>query len=124
MYIRAPIITHAINNSEDSFADSPFAITIENTINPPQHNIPNIGNSGQQGTLNGLGLSGSIFLNIKIATQTIINEVNVPKLQSEAATFKSSVSVPKTAITPTVQVNICGVANLGCNFWNIWRKRF
>ena len=48
------------------------------TINPPQHSIPKIGNQGENGTLNGLGLFGSVCLKINTATHTTINDVNVP----------------------------------------------
>ena len=112
-YINKPIIIQRTNNSADNAADSPFAIIIENAISPPQHSIPNIGNHGQNGTLKGLSLSGSVFLNIKIATQTMANDINVPKLQSDAATFKSRTSVPKTPTIPTVIVSMCGVLNFG-----------
>lgn len=47
--------------------------------------MPAKGNQGEKGTLKGRGLFGSVFLKIKTATHTIINEVNVPKLQSSAA---------------------------------------
>ena len=98
------MITQTINSSVDKTAASPFAITIENIIKPPQQTIPAIGNHGQNGTLKGLGRSGSTFLKINIATQTIINDVNVPKLQREAATFKSRINVPRIPTTPTVIV--------------------
>ena len=89
---------------------------IEYTIKPPQQSIPRIGVTGAKGTLNGRGLSGSVLRRIKTATHTIINEVNVPKLQSSAATFKSSVSTPTTESKATVHVKTCGVWNFGCNF--------
>ena len=77
---------------------------IINAINPPQHKIPARGNQGQNGTLNGLGLSGSIFLKIRIAAHTIINEVNVPKLHKAAAASKFNVIVPIIETIHTTQV--------------------
>ncbi len=75
--------------------------------------MPIKGNHGEKGTLYGRGLLGSVFLKIKTATQTIINDVNVPKLQSSAAVeiFKN--------VEPTMQIRAaktvikCGVLNLG-----------
>ena len=86
---------------------------IEYTIKPPQHKIPRIGNNGTNGTLNGLGFSGSVFLKIKIATHTIINDANVPKLQSSADMFKSINKAPRITIKPESQVTTCGVLYLG-----------
>ena len=66
--------------------------------------IPKTGNQGQKGTLNGLGLLGSVFLNIKTATQIITNDVNVPKLHKAADIFKS-INSPQTITTkPDIHV--------------------
>ena len=66
--------------------------------------IPKIGNQGQNGTLNGLSLSGSVFLKIRTAIQIIINDVNVPKLQSSAEIFKSMNNPQSITIAPAIQV--------------------
>ena len=89
-------------------ADVAFALNLQ-YIKPRQVNIPNIGNQGQNGTLNGLGLSGSVFLKIRTAIQIIINEVNIPKLQSSAERFKSINKAQIITIKPDNQVIICGV---------------
>ena len=96
---------------------------IEYNIKPPQKAIPKDGNNGEQGTLNGLGLSGSIFRSIRTATHTIINDVKVPKLHNCAATSKSNVIVPIIQTTPTKRVSTCGVLYFGCNFWNTLGKK-
>ena len=75
---------------------------IEKNIKLLQHKMPSIGNQGENGTLNGLGLSGSVCLSIKTATHTIINDVNVPKLHNSAATFKFKVKTPIIAHKATV----------------------
>ena len=74
-------------------AEVAFALNLQ-YINAKQVSIPNIGNQGQNGTLNGRSLFGSVFLNIKTAKQIIINEVNVPKLHNSAETFKSINKAP------------------------------
>ncbi len=66
--------------------------------------IPKIGNQGQNGTLNGLSLLGSVFLKIRTAIQIIINDVNVPKLQSSAEIFKSMNNPQSITIAPAIQV--------------------
>ena len=75
-----PIIIQAKNSIVDSLFND-----IEYIIKPPQHNTPIIGKYGQQGTLNGLFLSGSVFLKINIAIQTTINAATAPKLTKSAA---------------------------------------
>ena len=66
--------------------------------------IPATGDHGQNGTLNGLGLFGSVFLNINTAIQIITNEVNVPKLHNAADIFKS-INKPHTITAiPVIQV--------------------
>ena len=80
-------------------------------ISAKQVNIPNIGNQGQNGTLNGLGLSGSVSLKISTARQTIINDVNVPKLQSSADKFKSINNAQMITIKPESHVIMCGGLN-------------
>ena len=57
--------------------------------------MPIKGRNGEKGTLKGLGLSGSVFLNINTATQTIINDANVPKLHSSAAVDMFKNNVPR-----------------------------
>ena len=53
-------------------------VKIKYNIKPDRQKIPINGNQGENGTLNGLGLSGSTFLKISTAIQTIINDVNAP----------------------------------------------
>ncbi len=65
------------------------------------------------GTLNGRSLFGSVFLKIKTATHTIINDVNVPKLQSSAAVEIFKNAEPKIQITAAIIVTIYGVLNFG-----------
>ena len=50
--------------------------------------------------MNGLSLFGSVFLKIKTAIQIIINDVNVPKLQSSAEIFKSINNAQTITIKP------------------------
>ena len=71
------------------------------------------GKKGEKGTLNGLCLSGSVFLKIKTATQTIINDANVPKLHNSAAVEIFNKSEPIIQIAPTINVKMCGVLYLG-----------
>ena len=86
-----------------------FNVLSENIIKIPQITIPAIGNQGQKGTLNGLRLSGLVFLSIKTARQIITKDVNVPKLQSAADIFKS-INKPQIITTiPDIQVITCGV---------------
>ncbi len=66
--------------------------------------IPNIGNNGQKGTLNGLGLFGSVFLNIKTSIHIITNDANVPQLHNSADIFKSINKEPMITIKPEIQV--------------------
>lgn len=73
-------------------------------IRKEQINIPIIGNHGQNGTLNGLALFGSVFLKIKTATQIMINDVNVPKLHNSAEIFKSINKPQNITIKPEIQV--------------------
>lgn len=77
---------------------------MEYIISPPQQTIPSIGNSGEKGTLKGLSLFGSVFLRINTATQTIINEVNVPKLHNSAAVEIFKNSEPKMQISAVIIV--------------------
>ena len=64
-------------------AEVAFALNLQ-YISPKQLNTPNIGNQGQNGTLKGRSLLGSVFLKINTAIHIIINDVKVPKLQSSA----------------------------------------
>ena len=68
--------------------------------------MPIKGNQGEKGTLYGRGLLGSVFLKIKTATQTIINDVKVPKLQSSAAVEIFKNIEPKIQINATIIVII------------------
>ena len=79
----------------------------------PQHNIPRSGNTGENGTLKGRFLFGSVFLKIKTATQTIINDVNVPKLQSSAAVEMSKNVEPIMHIRAARMVTTYGVLCFG-----------
>lgn len=76
-------------------------------IKARQVNTPSIGNNGQNGTLKGLSLLGSVFLRIKTAMQITIKDVNVPKLQSSADIFKSINKPQIITIKPDTQVIIC-----------------
>ena len=76
----------------------------ENKISIPQIAMPASGNQGQSGTLNGLGLSGAVFLKISTARQIITKEVNVPKLHSAADIFKSMNNAQTITINPDNQV--------------------
>ena len=91
-------------------------------IRARQVKTPNIGNQGQNGTLNGLGLSGSVFLKIKTAIQIMINEVNVPKLQSSADRFKSINNAQIITTKPEIQVITCGVLYFLCTAFNDFGK--
>ena len=91
-------------------AEVAFALNLQ-YIKARQVNMPNIGNQGQKGTLKGLSLFGSDFLNISTAKQITINDVNVPKLQSSAEIFKSINNPQRITIKPDTQVIICGVLN-------------
>ena len=102
-------------------AEVAFALNLQ-YMSPRQVKIPKIGNQGQNGTLNGLGLSGSVFLKIRTAIQIIINEVNVPKLQSSADRFKSINSAQIITINPDSHVITCGVLNLGCTAFKDFGK--
>ena len=84
-------------------AEVAFALNLQ-YINPEHVKMPRIGNQGQNGTLNGRGLFGSVFLNINTAIQIIINEVNVPKLQSSADKFKSINNAHTITTIPEIQV--------------------
>ena len=98
-----------INNHSGKYNDEVVKNFIENIINPPQVIIPKIGNNGENGTLNGLGLSGSVFLKIKTAIQIIMKDVNVPKLHSSAEIFKSINKAQITTTIPEIQGKTCGV---------------
>ena len=73
MYIASPIAIHKRKYSEESPPDIPLYI-----IKHPHINTPRIGNNGQNGTLNGLGLSGSVFININTSIHIITNYAKVP----------------------------------------------
>ena len=96
---------------------------IEYIISPLQHIIPNKGNHGEKGTLYGRGREGSVFLKINTATHTIINDVNVPKLQSSAAVEIFKNVEPKMQIIATKTAIICGVLNFLCTFFNTRGKK-
>ncbi len=91
-------------------ADVAFALNLQ-YISPKQLITPKIGNQGQNGTLKGLSLLGSVFLKIRTAMQIIINEVNVPKLQSSAEIFKSINNPQIIIIKPDIHVITWGVLN-------------
>ena len=82
---------------------------MEYNIKPPQQKIPISGTNGEKGTLKGLGLNGSVFLKIKTATHTIMNDAKVPKLQSSAAVDIFKNKDPDIQIIPTIIVNRLGV---------------
>ena len=82
-----------------------FALNLQ-YIKAAQVIIPSIGNHGQNGTLKGLGRFGSVFLKISTAIQIIINDVNVPKLQSSAEIFKSINKAQTITINPEIHVSI------------------
>ena len=88
--------------------DEVLRVLSEKIISPPQKSIPKIGNRGTKGTLNGLFLSGSVFLKIKTIIQIMINDVNVPKLQSSADIFKSINKEPIITTRPQTQVKRLG----------------
>lgn len=103
-----------INNHNGKYNEDVVKNFIENTIKPPHVIIPKIGNTGENGTLKGLGLSGSVFLKIKTAMQIIINDVNVPKLHNSADMFKSINNAHITTTIPEIQVKTCGVLYFLC----------
>ena len=86
-------------------ADVALALNLQ-YIRAKQVRTPNIGNSGQNGTLNGLSLFGSVFLRIKTEIQITINDAKVPKLQSSADMFKSINKPHNITIKPETQVII------------------
>ena len=91
-------------------ADVAFELNLQ-YINAKQVSTPKIGKTGQNGTLKGLSLFGSVFLNIKTARHITINDVNVPKLHNSAEIFKSINKPQRITIRPEIQVIICGVLN-------------
>ena len=91
-------------------AEVAFALNLQ-YIRAKQVKTPKIGNQGQNGTLNGRSLFGSVFLRIKTAMQMIIKDVNVPKLHNSAEIFKSINKPQIITIKPDTQVIICGVLN-------------
>ena len=103
-YIESPINNHTKKYNEDS----DFAENLQ-YIRSPQVTIPNIGNQGQNGTLKGLSLCGSVLRRIKTAKQIIIKEVNVQKLHNSDEIFKSINKAHTITTNPDNQVNICGV---------------
>ena len=68
-----PIITQSKKYQEESPPDRLLYI-----IKQLHKIMPKIGNSGQNGTLNGLFLFGSVFLNIKTSIQITTNDAKVP----------------------------------------------
>ena len=86
-------------------ADVALALNLQ-YIRAKQVRTPNIGNSGQNGTLKGLSLFGSVFLRIKTEIQITINDAKVPKLQSSADMFKSINKPHNITIKPETQVII------------------
>ena len=94
-----------INQTIKYIADVALALNLQ-YIKAKQVRIPSIGNNGQSGTLNGRFLLGSVFLKINTAMQIIINDVNVPKLQSSAEMFKSINKPQRITISPDTQVII------------------
>lgn len=101
-----PIINQTIKYNEEVA----LALNLQ-YIKPRQVIIPRIGNQGQNGTLKGLGLFGSVFLKINTAIHMIINEVKVPKLHNSAEIFKSINKAQIITIKPEIQVKMCGVLN-------------
>ena len=73
MYIASPIITHNKKYKDESPPEMLLYIIKQLHII-----IPSIGNNGQNGTLKGLCLFGSVFLSINTSIQIITNEANVP----------------------------------------------
>lgn len=97
------MIIHIGNKIEDV-----FKVFRENNIKPPQKTMPKIGNKGTNGTLKGLFLSGSVFLNIRTIMQIMIKDVNVPKLHNSAEIFKSINKEPIITTRPQTQVKRFG----------------
>ena len=89
-------------------AEVAFALNLQ-YISAKHVKMPKIGNQGQNGTLKGLSLFGSVFLNINTAIQIIINDVKVPKLHNSADIFKSINNPQTITIKPEIQVITCGV---------------
>ena len=110
------------NHTKKYRADVAFALNLQ-YINDKQVRIPSIGNAGQNGTLNGLSLFGSVFLKINTAIHMIMKEVNVPKLQSSADIFKSINNAQTITISPETQVITCGVLNFGWITFNDFGKK-
>ena len=116
--MRIPTINQYIKYN----ADVAFALNLQ-YINAEHVNIPKIGKSGQNGTLNGRSLFGSVFLRIKTARHITINDVKVPKLHSSAEIFKSINKPHKITISPDTQVIMCGVLNFLCiEFHDLGKK--
>lgn len=97
------MIIHIGNKIEDV-----FKVFRENNIKPPQKTMPKIGNKGTNGTLKGLFLSGSVFLNIRTIMQIMIKDVNVPKLHNSAEMFRSINKEPIITTRPQTQVKRLG----------------
>ena len=91
------------NHNGNNIACLPM-LTTATHIKLPQSSIPKDGNNGENGTLKGLSLSGSVFLKIKTLIQTIINAVNTLNIQSWAARFKSKNKQPIIIAPPTSHV--------------------
>ena len=69
----SPIITH----NKKYFDESPPEMLLY-IIKQLHIIMPKIGNKGQNGTLNGLCLFGSVFLNIRTSIHIITNDAKVP----------------------------------------------
>ena len=108
-YIIIPTASHSRKYTEDV-----FRVFSENAMSIPQIIIPIIGSHGHNGTLNGLGTSGAVFLNINTARQIITKDVNVPKLHSAAEMFKSINNPHNITIAPDIHVITCGVLYFLC----------
>ena len=84
-------------------ADVAFALNLQ-YISARQVTIPRIGNQGQNGTLKGRGLSGSVFLKIRTAIQIIMKDAKVPKLHNSAEIVKSINNAQIMTTIPDIHV--------------------
>lgn len=87
-----------------------------------QIEAPRIGTTGTHGVLNGLSMSGLVFLRTITLIQTIIKASNVPIETSSPRMLIGRMPAMIMAIVPVIMVLIYGVLNLGCTLENTGGK--
>ena len=85
----------------------------KNAINAPQESIPNAGNSGLKGFLNGRFNFGCVLLKTMTPKHTKTNAAKVPMFTSSARAPSGMRPAATDIITPVIMMTRTGVCVLG-----------